>query len=79
MPFLYSDFSIPKDITDVPEVFIFEIVEPKYFLVRIAQGGLIQQIIKSGYTCNFLEPFSGLNAIAHRSLVFSTCGASGFA
>ena len=76
MPFLDGDFSIPKGVTDVSEIFLFEVVKPEYFLVQVTQCRFFKQAVKPGKTCYVFEFPSGLYIPAHTLLVFTTSGAS---
>lgn len=72
MPFLYGDFSIPKGVTDVSEIFLFEIVKPKYLLVQVTQSRPFKQVIKTCYVRYSLETISCLYCDAHSLLVLAT-------
>lgn len=74
MVFLYSDLGIPKFITYVSEIILFEIVKPEYFFIHVTECGFLKEFIKSRYTWYAFEPFSGFYVLAHVSLVSPTSG-----
>lgn len=78
MVFLYCDLGIPKFITDVSEIILFEIVKPEYFFVQVTKCGFLKEFIKSRYAWYAFEPSSGFDVLAHVSLVSTTSGTTRF-
>ena len=76
MSLLDSYFSKPEGVSNVPEVFLFEIVKPEYFLVQVTQSRPFKQVIKTCYVRYALETVPCLYRDAHGLLVLATGGAS---